>query len=154
MGSFLFDADNNLKVNVVVGASSGGLTDAQLRASAVPVSGAITVTLDAETTKVIGTVNQGTSPWVISGAVTTDALTDAQLRATPVPVSGDFTSDGLTNTELRASTVPVDFGITTIALLEDIRNELRMMREMLTHVVCESGDAYPKDFIDDRTVIE
>lgn len=32
---------------------------------------AVQATLAAETTKVIGTVNQGTSPWVISGAVTT-----------------------------------------------------------------------------------
>jgi hypothetical protein len=31
---------------------------------------AVQATLNAETTKVIGTVNQGTSPWVISGAVT------------------------------------------------------------------------------------
>jgi hypothetical protein len=31
----------------------------------------VQATLAAETTKVIGTVNQGTSPWVISGAVTT-----------------------------------------------------------------------------------
>lgn len=30
----------------------------------------VNATLSAETTKVIGTVNQGTSPWVISGAVT------------------------------------------------------------------------------------
>jgi len=49
--------------------TTGGLTDAQLRASAVPVSG---------------------------------PLTDAQLRATPVPVSG-----GLTDAQLRASAVPV-----------------------------------------------
>lgn len=34
------------------------------------VSGAVTATLSAETTKVIGTVNQGTSPWVISGSLT------------------------------------------------------------------------------------
>jgi len=35
-------------------------------------SGSVTnATLSAETTKVIGTVNQGTSPWVVSGAVTT-----------------------------------------------------------------------------------
>lgn len=30
----------------------------------------VTATLSAETTKVIGTVNQGTSPWVVSGTVT------------------------------------------------------------------------------------
>lgn len=45
----------------------------------------VSATLAAETTKVIGTVNQGTSPWVVSGP-----LTDTQLRATAVPVSGTF----------------------------------------------------------------
>jgi len=34
----------------------------------------VNATLSAETTKVIGTVNQGTSPWVISGAVTNTVL--------------------------------------------------------------------------------
>lgn len=45
-----------------------------------------------------GTVaaTQGTSPWVVSGSVTTGGLTDAQLRATPVPVS--LTSTTITGT--------------------------------------------------------
>lgn len=34
----------------------------------------VQATLAAETTKVIGTVNQGTSPWVVSGAVTNTVL--------------------------------------------------------------------------------
>jgi len=51
-------------------------------------SGTVTATLAAETTKVIGTVNQGTSPWVVSGTITaTGPLTDTQLRASAVPVS-------------------------------------------------------------------
>jgi hypothetical protein len=64
-------------------AVTGGLTDTQLRASAVPVS---------------GTVN-----------ATTGGLTDTQLRASPVPVSGSVTATtgGLTDTQLRASAVPV-----------------------------------------------
>ena len=36
---------------------------------------AVQSTLAAETTKVIGTVNQGTSPWVVSGAVTVNTIT-------------------------------------------------------------------------------
>lgn len=56
------------------------LTDAQLRASPVPVI----------------------------GAVSTGGLTDSQLRATPVPVSGTVaTSNGLTDAQLRATPVPV-----------------------------------------------
>lgn len=106
-------------------AVSGPLTDTQLRATPVPVSGTVAfsnstiavtnagvfvvqATLAAETTKVIGTVNQGTSPWVITGA-----LTDTQLRATPVPVSGTVTATGpLTDTQLRATPVPVSGSVT------------------------------------------
>lgn len=58
--------------------------------SSIPVA----ATLSAETTKVIGTVNQGTSPWVISGSVTpgTSAATYAAAvvagAAGAVPTTG------------------------------------------------------------------
>lgn len=62
-------------------AVTGPLTDTQLRATAVPVSGTVTAT---------------------------GPLTDTQLRATAVPVSGTVTATGpLTDTQLRASDVPV-----------------------------------------------
>jgi hypothetical protein len=63
-----------------------GLTDTQLRANPVPVSGAFF---------------QATQPVSFTWA----GLTDAQLRASAVPVS--FTWSGLTNAELRATPVPV-----------------------------------------------
>ncbi len=44
-------------------------------------------TLSAETTKVIGTVNQGTSPWVVSGAVTESTL-DAAVVSQEATTSG------------------------------------------------------------------
>ena len=47
-----------------------------------PSAQAVTATLGAETTKVIGTVNQGTSPWVISGAVTNAGTFAVQSAAT------------------------------------------------------------------------
>ncbi len=73
-------------------------------------SGSVTnATLSAETTKVIGTVNQGTSPWVISGAVT-GPLTDTQLRATPVPVSGTVTANAGSN--LNTSALALDATLT------------------------------------------
>jgi hypothetical protein len=66
-------------------AVTGPLTDAQLRASNVPVSGPVTDTqLRASAVPVSG------------------PLTDTQLRASAVPVSGP-----LTDTQLRASAVPV-----------------------------------------------
>jgi hypothetical protein len=109
-----------LNVNVVQsvsgGGSSGGLTDAQLRASPVPVSGTVTASgpltdaqLRASAVPVSGTFWQSTQP--VSGTVavsnfpSTQAvtgtfwqstqpvsgpLTDAQLRAAAVPVSGTF----------------------------------------------------------------
>lgn len=67
------------------------LTDAQLRASAVPVA---------------GTFFQATQPVSIAATVTVSGpVTDAQLRASAVPVSGP-----LTDAQLRASAVPVSGG--------------------------------------------
>ena len=73
---------------------SGPLTDTQLRATAVPVSGTVTanagtgpwpVTDNGGSLTVDGTVtaNAGTGTFAVSGP-----LTDTQLRATAVPVSG------------------------------------------------------------------
>jgi hypothetical protein len=83
---------------------SGPLTDTQLRATAVPVS---------------GTFFQATQPVSIAASVAvTGPLTDTQLRATPVPISGTVTASGpLTDTQLRASAVPVSVSsITKVAL--------------------------------------
>lgn len=64
-----------------------GLTDTELRASAVPVTGPLTdAQLRALAVPVSGTFFQATQP--VSGP-----LTDAQLRATPVPVSGTVTAN-------------------------------------------------------------
>ncbi len=43
------------------------------------------VSLSDETTKVIGTVNQGTSPWVISGSVTGD-VTGSTVNISPIAI--------------------------------------------------------------------
>jgi hypothetical protein len=97
-----------------VSAGGGGLTDAQLRASAVPVSGtfypvtqpvsiaaAVGVTDNAGSLTVDGTFWQATQPvsgtfWQVTQPVS-GPLTDAQLRAAVVPVSdgaGSLTVDG------------------------------------------------------------
>ena len=70
-------------------AVTGPLTDTQLRASAVPVS---------------GTFFQATQPVSIASSVAvTGPLTDTQLRATPVPVSGTVSVTGVaTETTLSA----------------------------------------------------
>lgn len=69
------------------GGGAVGLTDAELRATPVPVSGTVTAT---------------------------GPLTDAQLRAVAVPVSGTVTATGpLTDAQLRATPVPVSGTVTT-----------------------------------------
>lgn len=73
---------------MATGASTGGLSDAQLRATPVPVSGSVSV---------------GTVP-------VTGPLTDAQIRATALPVSGP-----LTDAQLRAVAVPVSGTVTANA---------------------------------------
>jgi hypothetical protein len=88
------DATNGLKVQ-------GPLTDTQLRASAVPVS---------------GTFYQATQPVSLASAPTTAVtgpLTDTQLRASAVPVSlasapTTAVTGPLTDAQLRATRVPVD----------------------------------------------
>ena len=92
----LLNGDNRIPVSVETGGS--GLTDAELRASAVPV---IQVSGAANSTNVISTVG----------------LTDTQLRASSVPVeqvSGSSWSTnvlstvGLTDTQIRATSLPVE----------------------------------------------
>lgn len=89
-------------------ASSGaaaGLTDAQLRASAVPVSGTVTASGPLTDTQLRASAVPVSGP-----------LTDAQLRATPVPVSGTVTASGpLTDAQLRATPVPVSGTVTANA---------------------------------------
>jgi len=108
------------------------LTDTELRASPVPISGTVSVTNFPATQPVSGTVAVSNFPAtqpisavslpLPTGAATaanqqTDALTDTQLRATPVPVSGTVTANTgltqpLTDAQLRASAVPVSIAAT------------------------------------------
>lgn len=105
-----------------INANTGALTNAELRAAAVPVSGTfwqatqpvsgpLTDTqLRATAVPVSGTFWQATQPVSFSWA----GLTDAQLRASAVPVS--FTWAGLTDAQLRASAVPVSGPLTDTQL--------------------------------------
>lgn len=86
---------------------SGPLTDAQLRATAVPVSGTVA-------TGGLTDAQLRATAVPVSGTVATGGLTDTQLRATAVPVSGTVTASGpLTDTQLRATAVPVSGTVTT-----------------------------------------
>jgi len=99
-------------------AVTGPLTDVQLRATPVPVSGTVAVTGVAtaanqatEIASLASIDSKLTSPLTVTGP-----LTDAQLRASPVPVSGTVSTGGLTDAELRATPVPVSVsGVSTAA---------------------------------------
>lgn len=101
---------------------SGGLTDAELRATPVPVSGTVTAT-PTGTQAVSGTVtaNAGTGPWPITdngGSVTVDGTF---WQATQ-PISGTVTANAgtgtmavsgpVTDAQLRATPVPVSGTVT------------------------------------------
>ncbi len=102
-GSF-YQATQPVSIAATV-AVSGPLTDTQLRATAVPISGTVTANVGTGTQPVSGTFWQATQPVSIASMPSTPVtgtfwqatqpvsgpLTDAQLRATPVPVSGTFT---------------------------------------------------------------
>lgn len=113
--------DNPLPVSIVGGGegSSGGLTDTELRATPVPVSG--TVTANVGTVPVTGSFYPATQP--VSGTVSVSgsvAVTGAFFQATQ-PVSGAFfqatqpvsiaatvaVSGPLTDAQLRNTAVPV-----------------------------------------------
>lgn len=65
--------------------STAGLTDAELRATPVPVSGTVTVTpTGTQDVNIVSTIS----------IPVTGPLTDTQLRATAVPISGSVTVSG------------------------------------------------------------
>lgn len=91
--------------------ATSGLTDAELRATPVPISGSVTVSDGTGPLTVDGTV-------AVSGTVAvTGPLTDTALRATPVPISGTVTSTP-SGTQTVAGTVALDTA--TLAALESI----------------------------------
>lgn len=94
--------------------SGSGLTDAELRASPVPMSLAT-----APTTPVTGTFWQATQP--VSGP-----LTDAQLRAVAVPVSGTVAVTGAyqATQPVSAAALPLPSGASTEATLAALKARL------------------------------
>lgn len=84
-------------------AVSGPVTDAQIRATPLPVSGTVTA-------------NAGTGTMAVSGPAT-----DAQLRATPLPVSGTVTANAGTGTmAVSAAALPLPAGAATEASLATV----------------------------------
>jgi hypothetical protein len=92
---------------LLVETSNPGLTDAELRATPVPVAQTnLGQQVMADSLSVTVASDQTDIP--ITGAVTTDGLTDAELRATPVPISGTVTANAGTN--LNTSLLALEAG--------------------------------------------
>ena len=112
-------AANPMPVSGVVDTGlSQPLTDTQLRATPVPVSGSVTA--NTGLSQPLTDSQLRATPVPVSGTVTantglTQPLTDAQLRATAVPVSGP-----LTDAQLRATPVPISGTITANTGLTDV----------------------------------
>lgn len=122
-------ADDPGLVVRMAGTSGGGLTDAELRAAAVPVSGSLTCTgpltdaqLRASAVPVSGTFFQATQP--ISAASLPLPTGAAQEHTTAASPHSCRISDGaaflvpLTDTQLRATPVPVS-GTVTVGTFPD-----------------------------------
>lgn len=121
-GVAIVDADGNQITNF---GGSAGLTDAQLRAAPVPVSGTVAVsgvaTAGNQATEIAGLASidghvDGIEGLLSAPLTVTGPLTDTQLRNTPVPVSGTVATGALTDTQLRATTVPVNLYDTDVGL--------------------------------------
>lgn len=82
----------------------------------------VAATLTAETTKVIGTVNQGTSPWVMSNSVTSVVGNGAAATAQRVTLANDSTGV-----------------IATVAAVTAITNALPAGTNVIGHVIADSG---------------
>lgn len=118
LGGAAFDATGNLKV-VVSGGASSGLTNTELRATPVPVSGTVSTGLSQPLTD----TQLRATPVPMSGTVSVSNFPATQpvSIASTVPVSGTFwqatqpVSGPLTDTQLRASAVPVSGTVTANA---------------------------------------
>lgn len=91
------------QANVVWNYGFNGTTWDQLQVDA---NKFLKIVLPAETTKVIGTVNQGTSPWVISGAVTNAGI--FAVQNTVAEVAGENHIG-----EVGGNILPITNGMTT-----------------------------------------
>lgn len=78
----------DVTVNNASGAAAVNIQDG---GNSITVDGAVTATLAAETTKVIGTVNQGTSPWVTSNATTSVVGNGVAATAQRMTLANDST---------------------------------------------------------------
>lgn len=84
----------------------------------------VNATLSAETTKVIGTVNQGTSPWITSNATTSVVGNGASATAQRVTLANDSTGVIATVSAVTAITNALPTGTNSIGKISDITTSI------------------------------
>ena len=139
-------------LNCAVTAADGDVFVRSANASTFPV----TATLSAETTKVIGTVNQGTSPWVISGAVTNTVLSvvggGTEATAQRVTLASDSTgvitvkqstaANLLATVSIAAAqTLATVTTVGTVSAVTAITNALPTGSNVIGHVINDASSA-------------
>ena len=132
---------------------NSSLTDAQLRASAVPVSlasttvtGTVTVTGALTDTQIrASALPVSLASTTITGTVAvTGALTDTQLRATAVPVSGTVTANAGSGTfAISAASLPLPTGAATAAKQPALGTAGTASADVITVQGIASGTALP-----------
>ena len=131
---------------LVTADANGVLVDLGANNNVTVDSGAITATLAAETTKVIGTVNVAAGQTIAA----TGPVTDTQLRATPVPVSGTVTANAgtgtlavsgpLTDTQIRATALPVSGSVTAnLGTIADVATQTTLSSLNGKVTTCNTG---------------
>lgn len=96
------------RLQVELPAGGTGLTNTEIRATALPVSLASTTISNFPTTQAVS---------IASSVAVTGPLTNTELRLTPVPISGTVSTglaQPLTDTQIRATALPVSLASTTI----------------------------------------
>lgn len=113
---------------------TGPLTDTELRATPVPVSGTVAVSNFPATQPVSGSVT-------VSGTVTASGpLTDTELRATPVPVSGTVTANAGSGTfAISAAALPLPSGAALDATLTSGSQKTKLIDTGGTNVASVSA---------------
>lgn len=128
-GNLLTSTANALDINIKSGSianTSFAATQATASSLNATVVGtgtfAVQATLAAETTKVIGTVNQGTSPWITSNATTSVVGNGAAATAQRVTIANDSTGV-----------------LATVGAVTAITNALPAGTNVIGHVITDTG---------------
>lgn len=118
--------------------TSPGLTDTELRASAVPVSGTVTANLSATDNAVLDAIaaKDFATQATLASVQTAIAILTGAVSATHMQVDV-LTSPGLTDTQLRATAVPVTLGTEGLPALSSVTDSIIAMLSPVDNAVLD-----------------